>query len=270
MGWVETLIDEVVITISMANVHLAIVQAIVLGTLFLILGIWVSRSVGLLERDAPAGETLAVGLATGLIVGAALWAALASGGRSSFTPSAVGFALAVVIAITRPRPTTTVPLPSGTNIGTRAIRWAPAKRVLIVAALAAASVAAAGVLFGSTMVLSPRDGVQPIEFMDEAFYSILGADIGHTGMETVVTTSGFAHIQRVPVSDLVPLGRALDRVRGDRRTRLRGTTGGAGVHRAATAPACRSHADRDAGPTPRDGHDLARRLSRSAWPPACS
>ena len=53
--------------------------------------------------DAPAGETLGVGLASGLLVLAAWWAAIASGGRSSFTPVAVGFALAIGLAVVRRR-----------------------------------------------------------------------------------------------------------------------------------------------------------------------
>jgi len=57
------------------------------------------RLVGLLERDAPAGETLGVGLGSGLLVLASWWAAVASGGRSSFTPVAVGFAIAVALAL---------------------------------------------------------------------------------------------------------------------------------------------------------------------------
>jgi hypothetical protein len=199
LGWLETLIDELFITFSTPDVHLAILQAFVVGTLCLILGIWVSRLVGLLDGDAPAGETLAVGLATGLLVGAALWAALASGGRSSFAPSALGFVLSVVIAIIRPSSTTTLPS-AETNGATakQAIRWAPHKGVLIAVALAAATVAAAGVLYGSTLVLSPRDSVQPIEFMDTAYYSVLSLDLARTGTETVYSPSGFVDLAGLP------------------------------------------------------------------------
>ena len=42
-----------------------------------------------------------VGLASGLLVLAAWWAAIASGGRSSFTPVAVGFAIAIGLAVVR-------------------------------------------------------------------------------------------------------------------------------------------------------------------------
>ncbi len=40
-----------------------------------------------------------------------------------------------------------------------------------------------GLLFGMTLAPSPRAGVQPVEFMDEAFYSILGRDITSSGLE---------------------------------------------------------------------------------------
>ena len=69
------------------------------GGACLLFGIWLARFVGLLPPDAPAGETLGVGLASGLMVVAAVWAAIGSGGRSSFTPVAVGFAVAIVLAV---------------------------------------------------------------------------------------------------------------------------------------------------------------------------
>ena len=64
-------------------------------------GVWIARFVGLLDAGAPAGETLGVGLTSGLLVLASWWAAIASGGRSSFTPVAVGFAVAIGLAAVR-------------------------------------------------------------------------------------------------------------------------------------------------------------------------
>src|SRR4051794_37586893 len=84
-----------------SSVWLAIGQGLLVGALCLLFGVWVARFVGLLSADAPAGETLAVGVASGLLVLAAGWAAVASGGRSSFTPVAIGFAVAVGLAIAR-------------------------------------------------------------------------------------------------------------------------------------------------------------------------
>ncbi len=48
------------------------------------------------------------------------------------------------------------------------------------------------------MVLSPRDGVQPIEFMDTAYYSVLGADLARTGTETIYSPSGFPNLAGLP------------------------------------------------------------------------
>ncbi len=53
-------------------------------------------------------------------------------------------------------------------------------------------------LYGSTLVLSPRDGVQPVEFTDEAFYSNLGAELARTGTESIYPPSGFSEIEGLP------------------------------------------------------------------------
>ena len=100
-GYSPAVFAELAITMSDATVWLSIGQALLFGGVCLLFGIWVARLVGLLPSDAPAGETLGVGLASGLMVLAAWWAALASGGRSSFTPVAVGFAIAVTLALVR-------------------------------------------------------------------------------------------------------------------------------------------------------------------------
>ena len=179
-------------------------------------GVWIARFVGLLSADAPAGETLGVGLASGLLVLAAWWAAIASGGRSSFTPVAIGFAIALGLAAVR--------------------RWRPARarrhrpecdecaaiagppiahsrrRDLSSMVGGALFVVAVALLYGSTMALSPRDGVQPLEFNDEAYYSVLGADLAKTGTETIYSPSGFDQIDGSAGPDLVPLGRAVARV----------------------------------------------------------
>ena len=46
-------------------------------------------------------------------------------------------------------------------------------------------------LYGATMAPSPRDGVQPVEFSDEAYYSVLGADLAKSGTESLYSPSGF-------------------------------------------------------------------------------
>ena len=90
MGWLQTLAAELAITVADGSVWLSIGQGLLFGAVCLLFGISIARFVGLLGADAPAGETLGVGLASGLLVLAAWWAAIASGGRSSFTRSRSG------------------------------------------------------------------------------------------------------------------------------------------------------------------------------------
>ena len=54
---------------------------------------------------------------------------------------------------------------------------------------------------------SPRDGVQPLEFMDEAYYSVLGADLAKTGTESHLFAVRLRRHPRPADPDLVPLGR---------------------------------------------------------------
>jgi len=204
LGWLLALAAEFPITLSDGAVWLSIGQGLLFGAVCLLFGIWVTRLVGLLESDAPAGETLGVGLASGLLVLAAWWAAIASGGRSSFTPVAVGFVIAIGLSIVRRRrsgadaesitaePQAIAAEPTASS----RVRW----RNFILATLGSAVfVVAMALLYGSTLTLSPRDGVQPLEFSDSAYYSVLGADLAKTGTESLFAPSGFAAIDGLPL-----------------------------------------------------------------------
>jgi len=194
---------EFAITVTDGSVWLSIGQGLLFGGVCLLFGIWVARLVGLLPSDAPAGETLGVGLASGLLVLAAWWAAIVSGGRSSFTPVAVGFALAIALAAVRRArrraDADEAPAePSGMAAEAPASRSA-SRRSLFLAVLGGATfVVAVALLYGSTLTLSPRDGVQPLEFRDEAYYSVLGADLARTGTESLYSPSGFTEIEGLP------------------------------------------------------------------------
>ena len=203
MPWLQLLAAEFAITVSNGEVWLSIGQALLVGGVSLLFGIWVARKVGLLESGAPAGETLGVGLASGLMVLAAWWAALASGGRSSFAPVAVGFAVAIALAIVRraQRPADADSLaPASARFAgdTTAPRWSHHRPMILTALAGAVFVVAVALLYGSTMTPSPRDGVQPVEFMDEAYYSILGRDLAKTGIETIYSPSGFSELEGLP------------------------------------------------------------------------
>lgn len=192
---------ELAITIANGDVWLAIALALVLGLGCWVFGTWVARTVGLLGSSAPAGEILGVGLGVGLMVIAAWWAAIWSGGRSSFTPVAIGFAIALGLALAgRRRRTTDRAAVTGLRAGTASLIALPRPRrsLLMTAVLGAAFMVAIALLYGATIAPSPRDGVQPVEFNDIAFYAVLGRDLATTGTETVHSASGFTDIPGLP------------------------------------------------------------------------
>ena len=99
------------------------------------------------------------------------------------------------------------------------------RRSLVLTALAGGVfVVAVALLYGSTMTLSPRDGVQPIEKTDVAFYAVLGKGLAASGTEMNTFTSGFSDLPGVTGADVVPLGRAVARLgrHRDLRDRLVG------------------------------------------------
>ena len=202
--WLQALAAEFPITMADATVWLSIGQGLLVGGVCLLFGIWVARLVRLLPSDAPAGETLGVGLASGLLVLAAWWAAIASGGRSSFTPVAVGFAISIALAVIRRwRPAADAEVVAVESSGVIAAgipgaRSGPGKDLILAVIGGTVFIIAVALLYGSTMAPSPRDGVQPLEFMDEAYYSVLGADLAKTGTETTYSPSGFVQIPGLP------------------------------------------------------------------------
>ncbi len=199
MAWLQSLVAELRITMLDGTVWLSIAQGLILGAVCLVVGIWVARLVGLLGSDAPAGETIGVGLAAGLLVLTSGWAALVSGGRSSFTPVALGFAVAIGLAVVRRTRRVEDPEVASSAADGSEPSPKPARRSLLVAILGGGVfVIAAALLYGATMAPSPRRGVQPVEFMDEAYYAILGADLAKTGTETIYSPSGFTDVAGLP------------------------------------------------------------------------
>lgn len=200
MELLRSLAAEFPITLSDGTVWLSIGQGLLFGAVCLLFGAWIARLVGLLEPDAPAGETLGVGLASGLTVLVSWWAAVASGGRSSFTPVAVGFAIAIGLAVVRRRRSGAQAIAARPRASVEsAERQTSQSRNVIVASVGAAIlVVALALLYGSTLTLRPRDGVQPLEFSDTAYYSLLGADLAATGTESLYSPSGFTEIAGLP------------------------------------------------------------------------
>lgn len=196
LEWITT---EFSASLSDGRVWLSFAVALLFGTVCVFGGTWVARRVGLLYADAPLGETLGVGLGSGLLVLAALWAAAFSGGRSSFTPVAVAFAVAIAVGGRRqssevgtgPVMTTRSVLLGRCTLGSH-------RSLVRVVMAAAAFVLVVGLLYGVTMAPSPRGGVQPVEFMDEAYYSILGKLLALTGTESIYSPSGFDELPGLP------------------------------------------------------------------------
>jgi hypothetical protein len=57
--------------------------------------------------------------------------------------------------------------------------------------VAIAVIIGSALIYGATIAPSPRDGLQPVEFTDQAFYAILGRDLAATGVESLLSPSGF-------------------------------------------------------------------------------
>ncbi len=179
MSTFQQLVAELAITMANPDVWLAIGLALLLGGVCLVFGTWVMRLVGLLGSDAPAGETVGVGLSAGLMVLTAWWATIWSGGRSSFTPVAIGFLVAIALAVTRrarrPAQPAPDPAPATNDQPAPGTRTSTRQRSLILAVAGGALfVVVIALLYGSTLALSPRDGVQRFEKTDVAFYAVLG------------------------------------------------------------------------------------------------
>ena len=75
----------------------------------------------------------------------------------------------------------------------------PGRRVLVATIGAAGLMLAIGLLFGATLAPSPRDGVQPVEFQDWAYYAVLGRDLAEDGLKSVYSVSGFDHSAELPL-----------------------------------------------------------------------
>ena len=204
MPWIASLATELRITTLDLNVWISIGEALLCGGACLLFGLWIARSVGLLRSGAPLGEVLGVGLATGLLVSAAWWAAVASGGRSSFTPAALGFVLSIGLSLANQARRKVDIGPAGIAPEVDRVRSSvstglPAKRVVGGTLLAACGfVVVVGLLYGATMAPSPRDGVQPVEGPDEVLYAVLGRDLAATGTEATYSPSGFADPPGLP------------------------------------------------------------------------
>jgi len=202
LGWLSSAASGFALAIADRTVWLSIGEALFFAAASLLFGTLVARLVGLLKPGAPTAETVGVGLASGLLMLAAWWAAIASSGRSSFTPVAVVFAIAIVVAVigrarARRNPDAIVASFSAGH-GMSSTRESRHTSLILAVLGGGVFVVAVSLLYGSTLVLSPRDGAQPVEFADEAFYANLGASLARDGTESIYATSGFSNIDGLP------------------------------------------------------------------------
>ena len=176
---------------------LAICQGLLFAAITCTFGTFVARRLGLLDTDARTGETIAVGVATGAVVLAAWLAAVGSGGRSSLTPVALVFAVAIIAVTLHGRQGPASGMTAETPTGQRAPTGQRSSAALAVL-LATGFIVAVAVIYGAALAPSPRDGAQPIPFKDPAFYAILGRDLAATGIETTLSPSGFVNLPGQP------------------------------------------------------------------------
>ncbi len=132
----------------------------------------------------------------------------------------------------------------------RRTRWERNRSIALAALGGGAFVVAIALLYGSTMAPSPRNGVQPVENRDEAYYAVLGRDLATSGTETNTLAVRLHGSGRVARADLVPLGRTVARFRRHHDLR-RAAARRSVLHRLADRAPSRRRADRH--PRPPDG-----------------
>jgi hypothetical protein len=186
---VGEVIDRFIVNLGAAmadpSVWLAIGLSLIAMAFVFGLGYVLARGVDLLDPVGQESEILGVSLAVGLLATCVLWAAVASGARSAFTPAALAIGAAGIAAFRSTRPLHAV------------LAWTRSRRAVgIRFPLGATTTLGAGALlivfaltYASTMTPSPRGGIQPLEYTDEAYYALLGAELARSGTESIVSTS---------------------------------------------------------------------------------
>ena len=249
MEALQSLATEFSITVGDATVWLSIGQALLFGAVCLVLGIGVARLVGLLEPHAPAGEALGVGLGSGLLVLASWWAAIVSGGRSVFTPVAVGFAVAVALAlarwIRRPRPDAAPAIEPPDSYGVaHAKRTEASRRPCLAFSAAACSSSPSPSCTARRCPPAPETRSSRSNSWTRRSTRSSAETLPTTGTETIYLDIRVLRPLESPDPDLVPLGRDVAGIGGHHRLRL-GRSRSPKPDRAARPAARRGRLDRD-------------------------
>lgn len=177
--WIGSLPTELSAALGDAGARWGVVVALLACGALTLIGTLVLRRVGWLNEDSPPIEVFAFGLTAGLITVTTLWAAVESRGTSTFVPVAIAVVVALILGGGHKR--------RGAD-RTRSSTW------LRIGAVSVAFLLGAGLLFGSTIAPSARDGVAPAANLDVAYYTSLQVGLAKTGSEGQWFASGFDHI----------------------------------------------------------------------------
>jgi hypothetical protein len=158
----------------------SVVAATVVMAVSSAIGLAAGRRVEAIALRTWRPESFAFALGLGVLLLVSGYAAVRSGGASNLTP--VFGLLVAAVALGRGKIAPTRPKPS----------W------IALLATGAAAMSALVLLYGVTTSPSPRAGLQPIEFMDEAYYAVLGAQLHETGLESVYEPAGFGRLVGTP------------------------------------------------------------------------
>ena len=155
--------------------------ALVLSLVCWYFGAAIGWRTGILDAQASRWASAGVGLSIGVITLEAGYAAIRAGGATIYLPTAVALVLAMAL-------------------GRGPIHFARPQRTALVPALGAALfLLGVAAVYGLTVSPSARNGFQPIEFMDEAYYAVLGAQLQSTGLESVFAPAGLGDIPGTPL-----------------------------------------------------------------------
>lgn len=177
----DRLIADGAAMLNDGGVWFAWLVAVPLAMSAYVVGLVVGVRTGAIDPSCPRTEAAGVALSLGLVILGAGYGAVGSGGASTFTVCIGVIALAVLLGRQR------------TDL-TRV-----ARRSLPIVATGVFLVPVFGVLFGLTAAPSPRDGAQPVEFMDEAYYAALSLRLQANGIESVYAPAGFDRLPGTPI-----------------------------------------------------------------------
>jgi hypothetical protein len=152
----------------------------VLLVVALVLGSAIGSRAGIIAVDDWVPEKFAISLGIGLLSIVAGYATVVSRGATALTPVALFLIATFALGGGAIRPVR----PSGA--------W------VRMTTLGAACIGLMVLVYGMTTAPSARDGVQPIEFMDEAYYAVLAAQVHETGLESVYEPAGFGRLPGTP------------------------------------------------------------------------